>query len=97
MAKKTIVAFGLAHIREEGACTSYDGGEPCGYKEPVPGTETRWIELCYDPEDRVDKELLMTICQLIDSRLIGGSLDVDRAKNVITAVAAQYFRDEDNT
>jgi len=39
----------------------------------------------------------MTICQLIDSRLIGGSLDVDRAKNVITAVAAQYFRDEDNT
>ena len=89
-------SFGLAKIKQEGKTLSYDTQatfKPLKFRKP--NSETRWIELCYDPKEDTSKinALTETIAQLIDSNLLSSQspLTEDDCYLLIKTLANKYI------
>jgi hypothetical protein len=85
--KLSMSKFGLASTKSEGAEVLFDAGvDSLTNSKP---SNTRWIELCYDPDDPVDRAKYEEAEALIS----GLGLDDDQLYVMITALANRFVND----
>ncbi len=78
--------FGLAKVKSEGIIVDYDDGMPDNGQI----SETRWIEMCYDPEDNITHIDLEPIREVIQTQQLRNGYTDDDMYLMITALANEF-------
>ena len=87
-----ITDFGLATVKMEGACTDYSSGKETPMVNHNP-SETRWIELCYDPEEDMSCIDIESIFSRIDKEIKDSNYTDDEVYLIIKSIANRYVKD----
>lgn len=81
-----LVHTGLAELKPEGGAYRYDSGKNINH-DSIRKVKTRWIEMCYNPDEPINEETLDDL----DACIRG--LPEDKKYNLIKALANMHIND----
>jgi hypothetical protein len=84
--------FGLAQVKCEGEIRNYDGGEKVDPKDYKP-SQTRWIEMCYDPEEDMGRIDLEPFREVFQTQQVCNSYTEDEIYLIVKALANEFVND----
>jgi len=87
-----ITEFGLAQLKPEGACIDYSSGKETPMVNHNP-SETRWIELCYDPKEDMSHIDIEPFREVFQTQQLCNSYTEDDIYLIIKAIANEFVED----
>lgn len=88
--------FGLAHDKPEGSAISMDTGKNVSATEDAPSgpSKTRWIEMCYDPNEDMSHIDLEPFREAFQTQQSCNGYTDDDMYLIIKAIANEFINDE---
>lgn len=83
--------FGLAEAKPEGQAMSFD---PLHFGSDASVSNTRWIEVCYDPEEDVSHLPIDQIREAMQTAILCNNLSNDDVYLMIKAIANEFIEEE---
>jgi hypothetical protein len=84
--------FGLAPIKSEGDIRSYDGGEEGDPKDYKP-SKTRWIEMCFDPDEDMSHIDLEPFREVFQTQQMCNNYTEDDMHLIVKALANEFIEE----